>query len=289
MAVRIKYLKELREYRAWYGLRGLMLAAKSKWGPPETLTKVKPPNIAHPVRLRTLSTDISIYHQVFIKSDFDLDLAREPVAIIDCGAYAGFTAVYFANRYPRARVIAVEPEMTNYSLLVQNAAPYPRITPLRAAVWGANTDVWVVDPGHGHWGFRVRDSECGDSLPVIGNAPAVTVDRIMADYDIGHVDILKVDIEGAEKEVFADASRWIGKVGVIIVEVHERFRPGCRRSVYDAAVGFDFLRQKEGFVCFARKAYVPERALLAARASEGASAGEAEAAPLRTWLPRPWE
>ena len=51
---------------------------------------------------------------------------------------------------------------------------------------------------------------------------AITRDRLMRDQGIDHIDILKVDIEGAEKEVFADTSAWIDRVGSIIVELHER-------------------------------------------------------------------
>ena len=41
---------------------------------------------------------------------------------------------------------------------------------------------------------------------------AITVDRLMSDHGIEHIDILKVDIEGAEKEVFADTSAWIDRL-----------------------------------------------------------------------------
>jgi hypothetical protein len=51
--------------------------------------------------------------------------------------------------------------------------------------------------------------------------------------------VLKVDIEGAEREVFADPSAWIDRVGVIIVELHDRFRTGCSRAFYRATGGFD--------------------------------------------------
>ena len=54
-----------------------------------------------------------------------------------------------------------------------------------------------------------------------------------------HVDILKIDIEGAEKEVFADPSLWIDKTKSIIIELHERMKPGCNRSFYRGSEGFD--------------------------------------------------
>jgi hypothetical protein len=68
---------------------------------------------------------------------------------------------------------------------------------------------------------------------------AMTVDKIMNDYNLEKIDILKIDIEGAEKEVFSNASSWIEKVDAIIVELHERRKTGCRRSFYCGSNGFD--------------------------------------------------
>jgi hypothetical protein len=67
----------------------------------------------------------------------------------------------------------------------------------------------------------------------------ITIDKIMNDYDINELDILKMDIEGVEKEVFSDASRWIGTVKSIIVKLHERNKTGCNRAFYNNTNGFD--------------------------------------------------
>ena len=56
------------------------------------------------------------------------------------------------------------------------------------------------------------------------------VDGIMEEHGIEFKDILKVDIEDAEREVVYDPSRWIGKVSTLIVELHERMKSGCNRS-----------------------------------------------------------
>jgi hypothetical protein len=67
----------------------------------------------------------------------------------------------------------------------------------------------------------------------------MTVDTIMKEQGIDHIDILKIDIEGAEREVFRDPSSWIGKVDALIVELHEPMKPGCNRSFYSGSNGFD--------------------------------------------------
>ena len=67
----------------------------------------------------------------------------------------------------------------------------------------------------------------------------MTIDKIMKDYSLAKIDILKVDIEGAEKEVFSETSSWIEKVDSIIIELHERMKVGCNRSFYCGSNGFE--------------------------------------------------
>ena len=67
---------------------------------------------------------------------------------------------------------------------------------------------------------------------------AITVDKIIKDYKLKQIDILKIDIEGAEKEIFEDTSKWILKVNCIMAELHDRFKPGCSRSFYNGTNGF---------------------------------------------------
>jgi hypothetical protein len=74
---------------------------------------------------------------------------------------------------------------------------------------------------------------------IVGEVQGVTVDTIMKEQGIDHVDILKIDIEGAEREVFRDPSSWLRKVDALIIELHERMKPGCNRSFYNATNDFD--------------------------------------------------
>jgi len=48
---------------------------------------------------------------------------RQPL-IIDCGANIGCASVWFATQYPKARILAVEPDPDNFRMLVRNSKPY---------------------------------------------------------------------------------------------------------------------------------------------------------------------
>jgi hypothetical protein len=66
----------------------------------------------------------------------------------------------------------------------------------------------------------------------------------MMEMHLDRIDILKIDIEGAEKEVFESSSKWIDKVSVIMTELHDQIRPGSARAFSEATQGFDVVSSK---------------------------------------------
>ena len=69
---------------------------------------------------------------------------------------------------------------------------------------------------------------------------------------IKHIDLLKIDIEGAEKEVFEHSSMWIDQVGALVIELHDRFKDGCSSSLYSATRDFRCVRSKGESLFFIR-------------------------------------
>ncbi len=235
------------------GAHGVFSAIAGKLTGTSFLVRTHRPRVRHPFFLRMPSSDPWTLEQIFVRQEYDFDVARHPLSILDAGANIGLASIALANRFPRARIIAIEPEAGNFALLERNVAPYPNITPVRAALWHDNSTVTIVDPGLGHWGFMVRS---GVRKRAPGNessqVPAMTVDAIMQKYGLERIDILKMDIEGAEYEVFDDPSRWISKVGALIIELHDRIRPGCSRRFYSRTGGFDREWQLGENVCLSR-------------------------------------
>ena len=70
-----------------------------------------------------------------------------PPVIIDAGANVGLSAVFYANRFPNARIIAIEPEPSNYEMLKRNVVPYSNVTPVQAALWKENGPLRLFDTG----------------------------------------------------------------------------------------------------------------------------------------------
>jgi FkbM family methyltransferase len=195
------------------------------------------------VRLGT--TDIVVFNEIYREREYAWELDAPPRVIVDAGAYVGFSAVFFATRYPNAKIIAIEPAEHNFDLLVQNTASFPNVHAVRGALWAESGTVSLTDPGNGAWGFKLRESEYSERLPDVSSAQsiatsirAMTVTDVIRDFGLGRIDLLKLDIEGSEKEIFANADSWIGQVQAICVELHDRFNPGCSRAFFNAVEAF---------------------------------------------------
>ncbi len=203
--------------------------------------KIHRPDLAFPLFLRVPSSDVPTYKKIFVDQEYRLDPKQAPVVIVDAGANIGLASIYWAARFPQAKIIALEPEASNFQMLKRNTSQVGNIIPVCAALWGKNEEVELVDPGSGKWGFLAQKKGKGaEGCGLSGTrVQGVTLDRLMADYGLNRVDILKMDIEGSEKEVFDDAAAWIDRVDAVMVELHERLRVGCNRSFYLGTKGFD--------------------------------------------------
>lgn len=116
------------------------------------VVKVSYPACRFPFVMRYPASDAKVFAQIFIDRDYEFAVMTEPAVIVDAGANIGLSAIYFANRYPHAKVIALEPEGRNFALLKQNVAPYANIVPLQTALWHRNAEVPILDAGRGGMG-----------------------------------------------------------------------------------------------------------------------------------------
>ncbi|MDQ6608517.1 MAG: FkbM family methyltransferase [Bacteroidota bacterium] len=184
-----------------------------------------------PIFLRKNSTDINVFIQVFSRHEYDLELFNEPKTIIDCGANVGMTSVYFAKRFPNATIIAIEPEKSNFQMLLKNTERYKNIQCLNYGLWSKTTNLEVIDRGEGSWAFIVKEIEHEN----VDSIKAISIDEVMRRFKIENIDILKIDIEGSEIEVFGESSKtWLPKVKTLVLELHDRMRKGCTQALFAA-------------------------------------------------------
>lgn len=254
-----------------FGPRGLQWIALARLARRPMQIAVASADHIQPVHLRMRTTDVSVYEEIVANGEYRFEIAREPTVIVDAGANIGLTSIFFANRYPGAKVIAIEPEASNFRMLIKNCERYSTIVPIEAALWSSDTRVDLQDPGTGSWGFRTEDrqqvQDTGAPAQDTGavarpgddaGVRALTIPTLMREVGIDHIDILKVDIEGAEKEIFDHCDAWIDRIGVLAVELHDRWKPGCSEAVEAAARNFPITWTRGETTFFLRTAYHPK-------------------------------
>jgi FkbM family methyltransferase len=192
-----------------------------------------------------------VFSQVFGLRQADFPVEGAPGVIVDAGANIGLTTAIFASRFPGARILALELEASNFELLRDNTAFYPNVRTLHTALWPRKARITIANPDAKSWEFQAREAGPHDDTAI----NAVGIADILAEFSLQEIDLLKIDIEGGEYEVFSgDVSEWIDRVRMIAVEVHDRFRPGCTDVVRKALVGRDFQESRwSEYLLFTRR------------------------------------
>jgi FkbM family methyltransferase len=202
------------------------------------------PGVRTPLLCRTFGADRWVLREVFGRQHYEFTLQDSPQLIVDGGANVGYASIYFANKYPNAQIIAVEPDPENCALFRKNCAAYPNIELIQGALWTSSTDLVIENPTTESWAFRVVEVPS----PTNRSFKGVTVADILARSGKQHVDLLKLDIEGSEEQLFSsNYADWIGRVKNLMVEVHGGQR--CRNVVLGAT-------KDRGFAVFQSGHYV---------------------------------
>jgi FkbM family methyltransferase len=201
-----------------------------------------------PGRIRMLSDDLQYadlmsfcpqWKSIFVEHALEFRAATEAPRILDCGANVGLAALYFKRAYAQARVTAFEADPDLFAMLDDNlkrngAADVERI---HAAVW-TSTATLV---------FRCEGGDSGmvSTLPGVieGRSTVVPSRRLRELLEAECVDLLKLDIEGAEAPVLSDCADVLHRARAIVMDLHE-FDPAVRQSprVLEllAALGFEY-------------------------------------------------
>lgn len=182
--------------------------------------------LPHPVRLRLASSDAKAMSSCLLDLQYDFELGFEPRTIMDLGGNIGCSAIYFANRWPQASVYAVEPFRENYELLQANTAQYSNIRTERAAAACRPGVMSLALPKTGFWGVQVVEQTTTN--PIGESVEGRTICELMDNAGFDRVDLLKMDIEGSEFGLFRkNATDWLARTRVLVVELHDWIRPGC--------------------------------------------------------------
>ena len=222
--------------------RAAMLGNRVGWHN-RPMLRLHPANLMHPVELRINSTDADVYGQVLVQEEYAAVAYDHAEVIVDCGANVGYTSAYFLSRFPQAQVVALEPFPANAEMCRRNLAPYgSRATVIEAAIWSYPTRLALHYSDGDDWAVQVRPAQDGE----YGEIEAIDLPSL----GLKHIDILKIDIEGSETELFAcDADRWLPHVSNIAIELHGA---ECERQFNAVMAGYRYTLSHSGELTICR-------------------------------------
>ncbi|MEP7062492.1 MAG: FkbM family methyltransferase [Betaproteobacteria bacterium] len=192
---------------------------------------LKLPGLRTEITLRSNGSDLACFEQIFVHEELAFDMPAKPDLIIDAGANIGLATITLANRFPDATIVALEVDAENFRMLKLNTRGYSRVIALNKALWRDEGYVKIENPAAAAWSFRVVSAAATDPDAI----PAVNIESILRLIDRESVALLKMDIEGAEFEMFASAESWLGSVRMLAVEIHETIRPGVT-ALFDSVI-----------------------------------------------------
>ena len=181
------------------------------------------------------AADKGVMAHFFIPGYHIVDTPAQRVRlIIDAGANIGDESIRFRYFHPDATIVAIEPDPGNFRLLEKNTESDSNTVTLLKGLWSRECTLKLI-PGISNEAFSV--SEVSDGT---GDLEAISIDAILALPSIRargftEIDILKLDIEGAEYEIFSrNYESWIHQIKVLIVERPDNDRPGTTMTMFRA-------------------------------------------------------
>jgi FkbM family methyltransferase len=225
---------------------------------PTKIIKLKPKTEEHPIYLRSTRSDRSIFWQCIVRQQYDIKAFKQTELlqkryetlinkgitpfIIDCGANIGLSIREFSKMFPLAAIIAVEPDSDNLRMLHLNTKDSPsKLNIIPGAVWSKKCDLQIANRTDGAASYQVTEIETKQELAKIisetdsqnikqhaiqeATIKATTVNAIVHDHQIDEILIIKLDVEGSQKEIFSADTTWMKKVSLTLIELDDWLLP----------------------------------------------------------------
>lgn len=163
--------------------------------------------------------DFLIRHKELVHTYEKILNSNKIPLIIDCGANIGISPKYFAEEFPSSKIIAIEPDSENVKIMEINCKDKENIIIEECSVGSINGFSKIINKGDDFNRYRTKRINEKNGLKVI------TINQIYSDYSQLVPFIVKIDIEGFEKDLFKSNTEWVRKTPLIIIEMHDWMLP----------------------------------------------------------------
>ncbi|NOX17186.1 MAG: FkbM family methyltransferase [Chlorobi bacterium] len=150
--------------------------------------------------------------EIFVDESYKFLPASDSPVIYDCGSNVGTSVAYFRKEYPEAKIKAFEADPKIFSILKENLSKNGIEN-----VELFNKAVWINDEGV-EFGIEGADGSSVFSKENTVRVESIRLKKLLSEED--EIDLLKMDIEGAEANVIPDCVEELGKVKNLFIEYH---------------------------------------------------------------------
>jgi FkbM family methyltransferase len=200
------------------------------------------------------SSDIIVFSQILemeeykpvveiFKKNFKIN---SDLKIIDAGSNIGLTSLYFSQHFLNSEFICIEPDDHNYDSMSINLMNkrIKQVHTIKGGLWYKNTYLNIIRDFRDQKEWSIRVDETSETT----NLQAFSINYLIEKYNFKTIDILKIDIEGSEKEVFTNINSdnsFLSITKCIAIEIHNEFE--CRDEINSILknYGFDFFESGE--------------------------------------------
>lgn len=173
----------------------------------------------------------TLKNEIFTHDLYYFETDSPTPRIIDAGAHIGLATLYFKKVYPQAHITAIEPNPDNVKLLEQNiwenALEQVEVMPVALAT-RTGQHAFYRDLSPARW-FSTGGFRPGAWNRTQQSEETTVTARPLAAFLTQSVDLLKMDIEGAEQEILVSARDYLHLVKQLLVEFH----PGMGQNLED--------------------------------------------------------
>ena len=165
------------------------------------------------VNIPDAASFLSAYKEIFVSKIYQFEFENDQPAILDLGANIGLSVLYFKTIFPQAKITAFEADPKIFSYLEHNILTngFNDVELINKAIWNQNSILRFHAEGAD--GGRVFDSSTEKMIEI----EAVDICEHLEQH---HYDFLKMDIEGAEDQVFLALENHLAKFKYIFLEYH---------------------------------------------------------------------
>lgn len=174
--------------------------------------------------------------ELFVEEIYKFKSENGAPYIIDCGSYIGTSILFFKTQYPNSKILAFEPDNSNFDLLNNNIKnwDFKNIEIQNAAIWIDNLGVDFIADGN-------MASKIAESNGISDNENQKTKSVRLRDLLVEKIDFLKIDIEGAEYEVLVDCEDKLSYVENLFIEYHGNYNEMYKlNKILDILIKNDF-------------------------------------------------